>query len=103
VLITGANRGCGYETALALARAGAGRVIMAVRDQKKGQEAKARIEALLAAEGGSAAGAVTVLEVLECDVSSFASIRAAVRRLVQSKTVLDVFVNNAGAVCDEGN
>ncbi|HLA34028.1 MAG TPA: SDR family NAD(P)-dependent oxidoreductase, partial [Rhodocyclaceae bacterium] len=43
-LVTGANSGLGYETALALAGAGA-EVILAARNASKGEEAMRRIRA----------------------------------------------------------
>lgn len=46
VLITGANSGIGFETTLDLTKRGA-KVIMACRDEKKTNEAKAKVFVLL--------------------------------------------------------
>ena len=45
-VITGANSGLGYETALALAQTG-GEVILAARNATKGRDALARIRSLI--------------------------------------------------------
>ena len=42
IIVTGANSGLGFQTALELARHGA-HVVMTVRDEDKGRAAKARI------------------------------------------------------------
>lgn len=84
VLITGANRGIGLEAARALARMGA-HVVVGARDRTRGQAAVDEITQ----RGGSA-------ELLEIDVSSFASVRAAARRFAAGHPTVDVLVNNAG-------
>jgi NAD(P)-dependent dehydrogenase (short-subunit alcohol dehydrogenase family) len=84
VLITGANRGIGREAARALARMGA-HVVVGARDRALGQAAVDEI-----AKGGGSA------ELLELDMSSFASVRAAARRFAAGHPKLDVLVNNAG-------
>ncbi len=84
VLITGANRGIGLETARALAKLGA-HVVIGARDPARGQAAVDE----LVKRGGSA-------ELLEIDTSAFASVRAAARRFTASHPTLDVLVNNAG-------
>ncbi|HTJ34670.1 MAG TPA: oxidoreductase [Dactylosporangium sp.] len=78
-LITGANTGVGYQTALALARRGA-RVVLACRDEQRGRAAAARI----------GAGA----EVRRLDLASLASIRA----FELGHDRLDLLVNNAGVM-----
>jgi NAD(P)-dependent dehydrogenase (short-subunit alcohol dehydrogenase family) len=86
VLITGANRGIGLEAARALAKMGA-HVVVGARDRARGQAA---VDAI-SKRGGSA-------ELLEIDMSSFASVRAAARRFAAGHPALDVLVNNAGIV-----
>ena len=68
-VITGANTGLGYETALALAEHGA-QVVLAVRNVDKGKDAAARITA--ASPGAD-------VELQELDLTSLDSIRAAAR------------------------
>lgn len=84
VLITGANRGIGWETARALAKMGA-HVVVGARDRAQGQAA---VDAIVTA-GGSA-------ELLEIDMNSFTSVRAAARRFIAGHPKLDVLVSNAG-------
>jgi len=89
-LITGANRGIGFETAQQLARRGF-HVIVAVRDEAGGKRAAKVIQE----EGGKAS-------VIVLDVSSSASIRSAVSQFKAISDRLDVLINNAGIYPDEG-
>jgi NAD(P)-dependent dehydrogenase (short-subunit alcohol dehydrogenase family) len=86
-LVTGANSGIGKETALGLARMGA-RVVLACRDQQKGERALADIRR----ETGS-----SQLDLLIADMSSFASVGALAGQVRQRCPKLDVLINNAGA------
>ncbi|WP_324198148.1 SDR family oxidoreductase [Nocardia beijingensis] len=83
-LVTGANKGLGRETVRRLADLG-WRVFLAARDAKLGQAAAAELS-----EGGSA------LEFVSLDVTSAASIEAAVEAVARRTARLDVLVNNAG-------
>ncbi|RYY54239.1 MAG: SDR family oxidoreductase [Chitinophagaceae bacterium] len=85
VLITGANRSIGLETARQLLKQGY-YVYLGARDVSKGQDAVEQLKA----EGLQHA------EVLEIDVDSPASITAAGAKLAEKTKVLDVLVNNAG-------
>lgn len=88
VLITGANSGLGFEAAKVLAAKGA-RVIMAVRDQAKGERAAAEIrQATPAAD----------LELLLLDLASLVSIRDAAAAVARPHDRLDVLINNAGVM-----
>jgi NAD(P)-dependent dehydrogenase (short-subunit alcohol dehydrogenase family) len=79
-LVTGAGRGLGAETAVALGEAGA-EVILLSRTHKELEEVAERVRAV----GGRAT-------VLICDVTDGAKLRSAIARLER----LDVLVNNAG-------
>jgi len=87
-LVTGANAGIGYEIARGLAKAaGKPHVILAVRNQAKGESARAKISA----ETGN-----PNLEVLLVDLASHKSIRNAANEFSKTHAVLDVLINNAG-------
>jgi NAD(P)-dependent dehydrogenase (short-subunit alcohol dehydrogenase family) len=90
VLITGANRGIGLESARQLARRGY-HVIIAARDEKSGQQAA---DAICAGNGKAT--------YLHLDVSSSASIRAAAIQFTSFADHLDMLVNNAGIYPDKG-
>jgi len=84
VLVTGTTSGIGRETARQLARMGA-RVVMGVRDVERGKAIATRIQN----DGG-------IAEVLPIDLASFASVREAAARFLDTHPSLDVLVNNAG-------
>ncbi|MEO6953137.1 MAG: oxidoreductase [Polyangia bacterium] len=87
-IVTGANSGIGYETALALGRAGAS-VTVACRDEQRGRDAVARLEA-------ATPGASFVFEQL--DLADLASVRAMAKRWIDGGKPLDLLVNNAGVM-----
>ncbi len=88
VLITGANSGIGYETALALAGKEA-QVILAVRSPEKGQAAGQKIRSSYPQAG---------LEVLPLDLADLSSIRRFTDSFNQSYQRLDLLINNAGVM-----
>lgn len=87
-VVTGATGGLGYETALALAGAGA-EVVLVGRDAAKGRVAAARI---------AAAHPSAVLRFEACDLGSLASVRQLAGRLMQRHAAIDLLVNNAGVM-----
>ena len=87
-LVTGASRGIGRATALALAARGA-HVVAAAR----GTNAEATAEAIKAA-GGSALA-------VSADVTDTASVEAMLAATLQHNGRLDVLVNNAGIARDQ--
>ena len=86
VLITGATSGIGKETALGLARLGYA-LVLTTRDQARGEQARKEI---IDATGNPD------VEVMFCDLGSFASIRAFADAFLKRHDRLDVLVNNAG-------
>ena len=87
-VVTGANTGLGYETALALASRGA-RVVLAVRNLDKG---KAAADLIARRTPGSD------VSVQELDLTSLASVDAAADALRTSLDRIDLLINNAGVM-----
>lgn len=87
-LITGANGGIGFATALGLAAGGA-QVILACRDLFKAEEAKASILAKYPA---------SQVDVLAVDLANLMNIRSAAEVVKRLHPQLDILVNNAGLV-----
>ena len=81
-LITGANKGIGFEVARQLAAKGL-TILLAARDPQRGEEAAAKIP-----------GA----KYLALDVTSPESVAAAAKQIEQTYGHLDVLINNAGIV-----
>lgn len=90
VLVTGASAGLGVETARTLVAHGAA-VVGAARDLAKAERATAEVRA--AAERGTGS-----FELLELDLASLASVRAAADRLTADGRAFDVVIANAGVM-----
>jgi NAD(P)-dependent dehydrogenase (short-subunit alcohol dehydrogenase family) len=88
VVITGANKGIGYEVARQLAGKGL-HVFIGARNRDAGRKAVDQITK----KGGKAT-------FLEIDVADNASVTAAVREFAKAADQLDVLVNNAGIMVD---
>uniref|UniRef100_A0A0K8T4Q4 Retinol dehydrogenase 14 n=3 Tax=Lygus hesperus TaxID=30085 RepID=A0A0K8T4Q4_LYGHE len=86
VVITGANSGIGYETALDIARRGA-RVVMACRNTEAAAKAREEI-----AEKTKNSNVV----VKKLDLSSLKSVREFAAEINKNESRLDVLVHNAG-------
>ena len=87
-VVTGATGGLGYETAIALARAGA-EVLVTGRNAEKGRIAIERIQRAVPS-------AKVRFEML--DLASLASIRAFATKIVANNQPLDLLINNAGVM-----
>jgi NAD(P)-dependent dehydrogenase (short-subunit alcohol dehydrogenase family) len=87
IVITGANRGIGRETAKALARQGVS-IVMACRDLNAAMQAREAIRN----ESRNAQ-----IEALPLDLASLRSIRAFPEAFSEKYPHLDVLINNAGA------
>lgn len=90
-IVTGANVGIGYYTALNFAKRGA-RVILACRNQEKAEDARAKMV--------EATGNLNVI-VKIVDLSSLNSIRKFAKEINETEQRLDVLVNNAGIGCND--
>jgi len=88
IIITGANSGIGYEAAKALASYGA-HVILAVRNQKKGEEAEDTIKSQNKAAN---------VEVLSLNLADLESVRSFVQEYRARYETLDILINNAGVM-----
>lgn len=85
-IVTGANSGIGYETALGLGRRGA-TVTLACRDEERGGEALNKL--LAACPTGR-------FNLMLLDISSLADIDRFATEFAKGNTKLDILVNNAG-------
>ncbi len=88
VVLTGASRGIGRETALALGRAGAD-LSFVVRDAERGRAVADEVKAL--GRGGD-------VRVFVGDLSSMAEVRRVADEVEAAHERIDVLVNNAGAL-----
>jgi NAD(P)-dependent dehydrogenase (short-subunit alcohol dehydrogenase family) len=99
-LVTGANKGIGFEVVRQLARKGF-HVFLGARNEKAGQAAveKLRVEGVKEEYGENKwHGAITVLKI---DISNADSIRRAAEEFSRKSDRLDALVNNAGILLDD--
>lgn len=89
-LVTGASAGLGIETARALVARGAN-VVGAARDLAKAERARGEIREAAAQGGGR-------LDLIELDLASLASVRAASDVLLSSGALFDAVICNAGVM-----
>ena len=92
-LVTGANKGIGFEVARDLARKGF-HVFLGARDTEAGEAAAEKLRK----EGEEDYGEITVLKI---DVSKPDSIRRAAEEFLRKSDRLDALVNNAGILLDD--
>jgi len=88
VIITGSNTGLGKEAARHIARLGASKLILAVRNTKAGEEAKQDIEATTKCDR-------SMVEVWALDLSSYDSVKSFADRASKLPRI-DVLLENAG-------
>jgi NAD(P)-dependent dehydrogenase (short-subunit alcohol dehydrogenase family) len=86
ILITGGNAGIGKATAMGLAKTGA-TIIIGCRNREKGEAA---VEEIKQASGNPN------IELLQLDLASFKSVKAAAEEFKRRHNRLDVLINNAG-------
>ncbi len=90
ILVTGVSAGLGVETARSLAAHGA-QVVGAARDLTKAKAATEQVRKDAAANGGS-------FELIELDLASLNSVRAAAEGLLAKGEPFDVIIANAGVM-----
>jgi NAD(P)-dependent dehydrogenase (short-subunit alcohol dehydrogenase family) len=95
-LVTGANKGIGFEVVRQLARKGF-RIFLGARDEKAGEEAVQKLRSE-AKDSGSGAIGVTFIKI---DISKIDSVRGAAEEFSRQSERLDVLVNNAGILLDD--
>ena len=88
IIVTGGTGGLGYETALALARAGA-EVILAGRNRSKGEAALKKIRSSVISAN---------IRFEELDLADLASVEAFAKRMHSKYQRLDVLINNAAVM-----
>jgi len=88
VIITGANTGLGFATAISIAGKGAN-VIMACRSQKRASDAKKQI--LLQHPQAK-------IDIILIDLGKLSSIKEFVKEYKEKYTSLDILINNAGVM-----
>lgn len=111
IIVTGANIGIGYETAKHFAKMNAGKIILACRDQKRGEAAVQSAFTLSA--WFSAVSLMTpdlnIVEIKEetghknvelwlLDLANFASVRSFADRYEKDGGRLDILVENAAVI-----
>ncbi len=89
IIVTGANTGIGYETALALHEAGAD-VIAASRNLEKTEQAVSGMRAFSKGNG--------VLDAMELDLANLKAVREFSEAFKDKYTKLDILINNAGVM-----
>lgn len=89
IIVTGANTGIGYETALALHQAGAD-VIAASRALEKTEQAISRMKASSKGNG--------MLEAMELDLADLKAVREFSEAFKDRYKKLDILINNAGVM-----
>jgi NAD(P)-dependent dehydrogenase (short-subunit alcohol dehydrogenase family) len=92
VVVTGGNSGIGYETAAALAGAGA-RVLVTARSADKGRVALSSLTRRLDGAGE--------LQLVVFDLGDLSSVRRGAEEILELAPRLEVLVNNAGLVLSE--
>ena len=90
IIVTGGNRGIGFEIAKHFVRLEAKKVILGVRDISPGQAAGVLIESSLQRNG--------VVEVWDLDMENFSSVKDFVSRAEKELKSIDILVLNA-AIC----
>ena len=90
ILITGANKGIGFETARQLAKLNCF-VYLGSRDKANGSEAVKKLNEL----------GINNVEAITIDVSDINSVRKAKQELEAKIDSLDILINNAGIAGDE--
>ncbi|KAH8925795.1 NAD(P)-binding protein [Atractiella rhizophila] len=90
-IVTGSNVGLGFETALALLRMKPKRLVLAVRNLEKGNEAAGRLKELVS-------GTEATIDVRHLDLERFESVKTFAAKAKAELDRLDIIVENAAVV-----
>ncbi|KAF5591748.1 short-chain dehydrogenase reductase [Fusarium pseudocircinatum] len=88
IIVTGGNAGLGYETIRQLGRHNPARIYLGARSQKKAEKAVSDLR--------QDNPKICPIKLLEIDLASFESIKAAASMFLSQETRLDILINNAG-------
>jgi NAD(P)-dependent dehydrogenase (short-subunit alcohol dehydrogenase family) len=99
-LVTGANKGIGFEVARQLARKGF-HVFLGARNEEAGKAAAQKLNREAEEEGSGENGDRGAVTALKIDVSKPDSIRRAAEEFSRKSDRLDALVNNAGILLDD--
>src|SRR4030095_3005717 len=99
-LVTGANKGIGFEVARQLARKGF-HVFLGARNEEAGKAAAQKLNREAEEEGSGVNGDRGGVTALKIDVSKPDSIRRAAEEFSRKSDRLDALVNNAGILLDD--
>ena len=92
IVVTGSNKGIGFETALQLARLKAN-IIVACRNEQLGKQAVERIQRRTNNPN---------ISYTHLDLNSFASVKSFVKSLSEQAMTVDCLIHNAGAMVEKG-
>ena len=92
IVVTGSNKGIGFETALQLARLKAS-IIVACRNEQLGKQAVERIQRRTNNPN---------ISYMHLDLDSFASVKAFVASLSEQAMTVDCLIHNAAAMVEKG-
>src|SRR5438034_10530141 len=99
-LVTGANKGIGFEVVRQLAREGF-RVFLGARNEKAGQEAAEKLDGEANQEALAEGRTGVSVTFVKIDISEPESIRRAAEEFSRKSDRLDTLVNNAGILLDD--
>jgi 3-oxoacyl-[acyl-carrier protein] reductase len=97
-IVTGASRGIGQATALALSRAGAH--VVCVSTTEDGSRKTVELLAAGAGDAGRPGSTAGSGEPAGCDIASAAAVEALAERVLKQHGKVDILVNNAGITKD---
>jgi NAD(P)-dependent dehydrogenase (short-subunit alcohol dehydrogenase family) len=99
-LVTGANKGIGFEVVRQLAREGF-RVFLGARDENAGRAAAGKLNKEAEKDSDHVTDHTSLVTFLKIDISKIDSIRSAAEEFSKQSDRLDALVNNAGILLED--